>query len=372
MLSVIFIAHQFIKFTMRIMISETTKQNSAVLSAVILLILTVIFSDTVRQSATAAVSNCLNVIIPCIFPVTVLAFLLLDTGFSVKVKHLTDKALKSLAGLSGNCLEGVLLGLTGGYNTAVKSALRLKENNLITAGEAVRLALFFTNPGVSFTVMLAGATLAGALKTGLRLYSETLFLNLLTAFLYNLRLNNTEHIAIRAQNKPIGSAFVGAVDSAASVMLSISFNVVFFSCITSLFEKLIPFDTVTSILRLTGEVSSGVIYSSGKYPFYITAGVLTFGGICIFIQNLGDLKKLKIKPHKFLLLRIFYALSVSVTEYILSKVFPESIYAGIIYPVKFTASNNITGSLALIFLCAVYLVAVRNINNRKIPTKKVH
>ena len=49
--------------------------------------------------------------------------------------------------------------------------------------------------------------------------------------------------------------------------------------------------------------------------------------------------------------------------------FPD---AGVIYPVKFTASNNITGSLALIFLCAVYLIYVRRIKNGKIMTKKVH
>lgn len=372
MLSVIFIAHQFIKFTMRIMITKTAKQNTAVISGVSLLILTVIFSDEVRRSASAAISNCLDVIIPCIFPVTVIAFLLLETGFPVKVKYITDRPLRRLCGLSGNCLEGVLLGLSGGYNTAVKCAVRLKENNLITETEAGRLALFFTNPGVSFTVMLAGAALTGSVRKGLMLYAETVFFNVLTAYLYNKKHNNTRHIDIRVKNRPLGAALVSAVDSASSVALSISFNIIFFSCITGISEELLPFTAVNELLKLTGEVSSAVIYSNGKYPFFITAGALTFGGICIFIQNLGDLKKLGIKPREFLLLRIFYALTVAVTEYILTIVFPESIYTGVIYPVKFTASKNITGSPALIFLCAVYLISVRSIKSGKIMTKKVH
>ncbi len=357
---------------MRILTSKSLKQNTAVAAAVILLVFTVIFSEKVRVSASDAVSNCLTVIIPCIFPVTVISFFILETGIPVKIKYITDKILRNLFGLSGNCLEGVILGLTGGYNTAVKCAVKLKNEKTIKAEQAKRLAIFFTNPGISFTVMLAGTTLSGSLSTGLRLYAETVFLNFLSAYIYNKFNKYADNIQITENNKRISDAFVSAVEAGSSVILSVSFNIIIFSCIVCIIVSLLPFQGINEIIRLLSEVSFAVTYSSSAYPFYITAGILTFGGLCIFIQNLSDLKKLSVKPSSFLLIRIIHSVLITLAEFIFSRLFPESVYTSALYSVKFTASENITGTLALIFLCAVYLISVRNIKRMKFATKKVH
>lgn len=356
---------------MRIVTTKSLKQNTAVICAVLLLDFTVILSDNVRTAAADAVNSCLTVILPCIFPVTVISFFILETGFPLKIKHITDGLLRFLFGLSGNCLEGVILGLSGGYNTAVKCAVRLRENNAISAEQAKKLSLFFTNPGISFTVLLTGSALSGSIAAGFRLYAETVILNLITAYLYNKTKPNKEIIPVTGYSKGISDAFILAVESASKVIISISFNIIFFSCLTSVIAHLLPNSFINEIIRLISEVSSAVIYSSTKYPFYITAGILTFGGICIFIQNLADLKKLGIKPSDFLKIRLLQSSLVTTAEYILSIIFPESTLTAVIYPVKVSASDNAAGTLSLIFLCAVYLIAVKNLTGKRSATKKV-
>ncbi len=365
----IFIVLSFIKFTMKISISDTQKQNIATTAAVILLILTVIFSDNVHLSVTQSIRNCINLIIPCIFPVNVISFFIIETGLPVKMKHIATRLLIPLFGLSGNCLEGILLGLTGGYNSAVKCAVKMKQENTSSDEQTKRIALLFTNPGISFTVLLTGASLSGSLAIGMRIYAETVFYNLLIAYIYNRIYKLSAEEIIFRRKTDITEAFISSVDASSRVIISISFNIVIFSCFISLIENIFP--NISLQLKLISEVSSAVLYSASAFPLCVTAGVLTFGGLCIFIQNLKDLRILKIKPASFLAVRIIHAVFVSATEYVFSLLFPESVAAATYFPVKITASGNITGSLSLIFLCLVFLYSVKNIKRDSRTTKKV-
>ena len=299
-----------------------------------------------------------------------ISFFITEAGLPVKVKSITDKYMRRLFGLSGACLEGVLLGLTGGYNTAVKCAVRLKADYPESVNQAKRVALFFTNPGISFTVLLVGATLSGSLLTGLRIYSEAVFYNLLIAYIYNKFNKLSDEIIVRKSEADISHSFVSAVKSATEVIISVSFNIIFFSCIICIIGNIFKSETIDRILILISEVSSAVIYSSEGCPFYITAGITVFGGICIFIQNLDDLKKLEVRPFHFILIRVIHSFLVGVTEYIYSLFFPDAVYTSAQYRVRLTSSDNASGTAALIFLCIIYLFAVRNIKSKGIRQRK--
>ncbi len=365
----IFIVLTLIKFTMKISVSDTKKQNIATASAVILLILTVIFSDKVQSAVTQSIRNCLNVIIPCVFPVTVISFFIIESGFPVKLRLIASRVMLPLFGLSGNCLEGVLLGLTGGYNTAVKCAVKMKEENTVGEEQTKRIALLFTNPGISFTVLLTGVTLTGSLLTGLRIYAETVFYNILIAYIYNKSHKLTDDKRIIRRKTEITEAFISSVEASSRVIISISFNIIIFSCFICLVDNIFPF--ISLPLKLISEVSTAVLYSASAFPLCVTAGVLTFGGFCIFIQNLKDLRILRVKASSFLAIRIIHAIFVTATEYAFSLLFPESVTTASYFPVKISASDNITGSLSLIFLCLVFLYSVKNIKSLRQPTKKV-
>lgn len=334
-------------------------------------LLTVIYSDSVRKASQDAVSNCLNIIIPSIFPMMALSFFMTEAGFPVKIKSFTNKLLIILFGLNGNCLDAVIPGLTGGYNTAVKCALRLYEGKRIDIEQAKRIALFFTNPGISFTVILTGLTLNGSLITGIRIYLFSVLISIIFAYIYN-RFNRYTAVYPSASGEfNISSAFINAVEKASSGIISISFNIIFFAGMSAVFSRLLPFDIAGLLITLTGEVSSGVIYSSEHFPVYITAGVIAFGGFCIFIQNFKDLKKLEISTLTYFSVRIIYAISAATAEYIFSFLFPSAITTANIVSVRLSSSDGVSGTLALIFLCAVFLVSVQNIKNRSTATKKV-
>lgn len=370
MMTGIFIVPSFIKSTMRIFLTRELKQNIAVISAVSIMLLSILFSENMRTAASLSVSNCLNIVIPSIFPMTVISFFVMETGFSVKLKHLTEKLTIKLFGLSGVSLEGMLLGLTGGYNTAVKCAVILKEKYPDAANQAKRIALFFMNPGISFTTLLAGAYLSGSIKAGIRLYAEAVFYNLFLAFLYNRFSRISDKIIVRTETKSVSDAFVSAVKSASAAIISISFNIIFFSCLVSITGEILPLQASEVILTLLSEVSSGVIFSTENCPFYITAGITAFGGLCIFIQNLEDIKKLGIRPVHFLGVRIIHGFLTGITEYAYSLIFPDAVYSSALITVKFSSSGNPVGTAALLFLCVIYLFAVRSIKSPNLRQRK--
>ncbi len=367
----IFIVPSGIKITMRNFTSALKGSIPVIRTAAAIAVVILITANpqTIKSAALTAASNCLNTIIPCIFPMLTMSFFILESGFPVRLSVFTDGKLKKLFGLSGNCLEGVILGLSGGYNTAVKSAVRLFENKRITREEAKRIALFFSNPGISFAIILTGVTLSGSFITGLRLYIESMAVNILSAFLYNKFNKNTKHISVTASNSSAADALVKAVQSASSAIISISFNIIFFACLTAIICNLIPVSPLNNLITLTAEICNAVIFSVKEYPLFVTSGVLTFGGLCIFIQNLSDIRKLNIKPSVYLITRLLSGIISAVAEFIYSRFFPYSHPASTAFQIKITKESSTAGTLALIFLAAVYLLSVKDIRQKRIYDK---
>ncbi len=362
----IFIVPAYIKISMRNLLFSF-KENFPIIrtaSAVLIIILIISSHEVIKDAAKTAVSNCLDVIIPCIFPILTMSMFILEAGFPVRVLSFTDKTSRNLFGLSGNCAEGIVLGLTGGYNTAVKAAVRLRESGRITDNEGMRIALFFTNPGISFTVLLTGATLSGSFTTGLRLYAEGLTASIISAYIYNILNKNTAFKSLTAENANTSDALISAVRASSSAILSISANIVFFACISAAISAISQTSFLQILISLTGEVCNAVIFSTAKYPLYITSAVLSFGGFCIFIQNLPDIKKLGIHPSHYIFLRFLQASICFAQEFIYSRIFPYSEYAGVVYGLKIAEKNSTAGSIALIFLSVVYLVSVKDLKQK--------
>ncbi len=361
----IFIVPEDIKITMRNFYVKIKNTPTAITSlfAVFIAFALMVFSETAKSAASAAVYNCLNIVIPCIFPMLTISFFILETGLPVKLKHFTNKPLNILFGLSGNCTEAVFLGLTGGYNTAIKAAVRLKEDGAVTDEQAKRITLFFTNAGISFTVMLAGTSLTGSTVFGTRIYVVSILTNFITAYIYNLCNKNTNNCTITARHTKTAVAFTKAVSSSSTAIISICFSVILFAVLTQLINSLMPFSGINKLITITGEVTSAVIFSSRNLPSYVTAGIITFGGICIFIQNLPDLIKLKISPAQFISVRILNSIISFASEYLISIFFPVSQCTSVLYNGFAVRTGSISGSAALIFLCVVYLISVKNIKS---------
>ena len=175
-----FIEQNDINFTMKKKIAFTQEvKNAVVIIFLFICIITAITaSKQIKTAVLQAVSNCLNIIVPCLFPMLFFSFFILEAGFPKRLKDKISPLLNFLFGVSGDSLECIILGLFSGYNMAVKSAVNANKKGKITSEEAKRIALFFTNAGVSFSVLITGNVIYNDTDTGIRLPDSSILTTL--------------------------------------------------------------------------------------------------------------------------------------------------------------------------------------------------
>ncbi|MBR3768408.1 MAG: hypothetical protein IKL10_09265 [Clostridia bacterium] len=299
----------------------------------------------------------------------IISYYLLNSGFSDKTRKRLHKYLLRLFGLSGNCSEAVIIGLTGGYNTAIKSAVKLSEDGKISKTEAKRLALFFTCPGLSFCINVTGIAVYSNIKVGVQLFISNILTCVIFGFLYNLRnKNNNQYIEANTQKQ--SSPFVMSVASASSSIISVcSWIILFSAAISGLSAVFGNIKILNTFFSLFGEISGAVIFASENFSFAITAFCLNFGGFCIFLQQLPDITALEIKPRNYLIIRLFQAAVCAGIQQLISFLFPifVSVYSE---PIRIKLfSSSAVGSFTLLLLSIVLIVSVRDNLTDKKPTQ---
>ncbi len=321
-----------------------------------------IFSEKdIKEACIKSIYNCIEIIIPSVFPMIFLASFITGTGFSQQLKARLHKPMSFLFGIDGGCLEAMLTGLTGGYNVALKTACVLYEKGKTSAEAARRCALFFTSPGLAFTVAVTGISLYNDFNTGIRFYIITTAVSLLTSIIYNIKHRNFTGFTGYSKNERISEIFISSVSSSSNAVISICFSIVLFAAFTQLLYSVIPIKPVCDIIRLLAEVSSAIIFSSSAYPTSVTLFCLTFAGLCIFIQSLPDLKKLDIKPSQYLKVRFIQASLCGAAEFIYTRLFPSSV-AVVAHNITLSSHKGTAfGSVTLIFMCLIFLWEVKSI-----------
>ena len=324
-------------------------------------ILLVVFSDEIKEEIISAVHSCVNVIIPCVFPMLFISCFLTEYGFSDGLKRKAEKITKRLFGLSGACLEAMVTGLTTGYVSAVKGAEILYKNNKISSAEAKRLALFFSNPGISFTVIFFGGMLCNSVFYGIKLYFISASVNVLSAAVYNLINKNTSFCRYEKKKNSALSSFTKACEISSASIIRICFSIIIFSAIQVILTRLADATPLSVLIKLAGEVSSAIIYSTENYSVVVSFFVLQYGGFCILLQVTEGLKNIEIKPSAYLIIRLILSFTSSAFLYVLSPVFPLPVICITDKTVISFSTNSLTGIFSLLLLCFVYLYSVRGI-----------
>ena len=320
-----------------------------------------IFSAQIGNAISQSIENCLEIIIPGIFPMMFITTFITKTGFSQSIHKRLHKLLSALFGTEGTSVEAIITGLTGGYNIAVSSACNLLERGIISATSARRIALYFTNPGIAFTVNVTGIALFNNVKTGIRFYLISATVCTVTAFINNAKHKNSCAVKTSENKESLSQNFVNSVLFSSQGIINICFSMILFSAFGAIVTNIIPIKALSGLFIALSEVSSGVIYSTENYPAYITLFVLVFGGFCVYIQNISLLEKLHIGFKDYFSVRLLQASLCTLVEYIFCKLSPETVS---------TAANNVIlaphkssslGSAALIFLCIIFMIEVRRL-----------
>ena len=235
------------------------------------------------EAVRRGIELCLASVIPALFPFFVVSSLLVSLGAG-RAARILERPFRALFRCGGAGAAAFLLGMLGGYPVGAATVASLVRQGDVSPAEGRRLLAFCSNAGPSFIIGVAGLTVFGSARTGAYLYLIHITAAMAAGFLLRGRRAVTGGTYHPPARSGLISAFLSAVQGAASAMGRVCAFVVFFLVLLSLAE------TVTGALPPWAagflELTNGVLRLSPTPTGFITAATLLgWGGLSVHCQT---------------------------------------------------------------------------------------
>lgn len=232
----------------------------------------VIYPDTVIDSAGKALSTCLNVLFPSLFPFFVLSRIFIKSGGAVILGRLLNPVMYPIFGISGNGASAFILGIISGYPVGAKTAIDLYRQSALTKKEAENLICFCNNSGPLFIIGALGVGMLSSKEAGIFLY----IIHIMSSITLGIFLRFTlpkENKRSKALIKPQREAniFTSAVEDSMASVINVFAYVIFFAVMMDIAETAKIFSPISRALENLGiiGISNPLICS----VFEMTTGI---------------------------------------------------------------------------------------------------
>ena len=250
-------------------------------------------SDQVRAVMQEGLALCARSVIPSLFPFMVVTSLLLSLGLGELAAPWLAGLMEPLFRVPGAGSAALLLGLVGGYPIGAQTAAELYRDGLVSREEAERILAFCNNSNPVFLISVLGAGVFGSVRAGVWIWLIHVFSALLTGLAF--RGTGAGARPSRTADRPVFRAmglipaFVGAVRSSVSGMLSVCGFVAFFYVLAhplaALGGRLGP-----CLVGITELFSLTPLLTPDRFGFILAAGAAGWGGISVLCQTLAVLE----------------------------------------------------------------------------------
>ena len=328
-----------------------------------------VFSAQTRSAVSAAISDCLEIIVPSLFAFSALAFYLQKSGlYKTALKPLT-LPLSKLMRIDEELCGIFILANIGGFPVGASLLSALVSENRLSKKDAERFMCCCFGSGPSFIIGMVGKTVFNSLEAGAALFASCFLSSLILAAAMRL---SGEFSLKKADFRYNFSAkcFINSVSSAAKAMFSVCTMIVIFSVIAAALRTIGTEKLFERLFAVFGENSSAIFpailevtrikeLSAGKFAMPVCAALLSFGGVCVALQITAIVGG-KFNLGKFLLSRIPAAALSACFAAIFSKIIPkisEQTLAGNVFVQPF--SGNAALSLCLLAMCGILLSGER-------------
>lgn len=247
----------------------------------------------VRDVMQEALRLCARSVIPSLFPFMVVTSVLLSLGFGELAAPWLAGLMEPLFRVPGAGSAALLLGLVGGYPIGAQTAAELYRDGLVSREEAERILAFCNNSNPVFLISVLGAGVFGSVRAGVWIWLIHVFSALLTGLAF--RGTGAGARPSRTADRPVFRAmglipaFVGAVRSSVSGMLSVCGFVAFFYVLAhplaALGGRLGP-----CLVGITELFSLTPLLTPDRFGFILAAGAAGWGGISVLCQTLAVLE----------------------------------------------------------------------------------
>lgn len=306
---------------------------------------------------------CSSVIIPALFPFTVIALFFQKSGGLSVVGELLNAISVKLFKISGKNFTIVLISLLGGYPIGAKMINEFYKTKEISKQNAKNLLKVCVNPSPAFYISVIGYSLSGSKQIGVFLFVSNIVACFFLLFLN--RFSHKKQNTITPNNPFIKSSlsdsFVESVTDASKTIIYICGWVVFFSCLSAMLKKVITHSILSAYITAFLEISFGSVeICKIGVPFYIIAFLLSFGGLSTICQVKQAASTLNPSILTLVCHRIIHSITSGLVAFILFEIFPPT--ASVIsnsVEIKFDGFPLFFPSLALLLMAVVFLAYLK-------------
>ncbi|MCM1314473.1 MAG: hypothetical protein NC040_05780 [Muribaculaceae bacterium] len=306
-------------------------------------------TDITNISIYNAVERCINIIIPSLYAMMVIAPLLIRSGIIDSISRFTGKAGKFLFGMDNIVFPVFMFSMIAGYPTGVKMLSSAYEKGLIDKHRAEIFCGVCFGAGTAFISGCVTGQLYGNKSAGNLILISTIIADIIFAFIISFFMRKKCILKKQKNNIKITSDMLTeCVTNGGNSIINICFMVMIFAVITAVLDytgiisaagKIISEITNLSvedskqIIRAVTDVTAVNEFSHGNYELlpYLSA-LISFGGICVIFQISAISGGLSLKP------LIIERIIISVMSFIICRILSPVFLSG---ETIFTSSVNI-------------------------------
>ncbi len=250
----------------------------------------IFMKDSATEGALNGLRLCGNVVLPAIFPFTVLTKFFFSSGMCDRISEWLRKPFGYVFGVSGESASVILLSLVGGYPVCTSLATELYTENKISRTEAEALIAYTNNATPSFIIGYIGCSVLQNRAKGILMYVCIISSALLYGVLTSKKLRIHRRAAILPPlGKNISECFVNSVVASCRSTVNVCGFIIVFSVIASA-VKLLPCP-ISALLLLLCELTVGVesctamsVFFSQRVLFSLVCSFVSLSGLCVLFQ----------------------------------------------------------------------------------------
>lgn len=256
------------------------------IAASIAMLVLILDSPTALSAMQSGIEVCLQSVIPSLFPFFVLSILLTSGLTGRQLPFL--RPLAKITGIPAGSESILLTGLLGGYPVGAQSVSTAHAMGALTDREAERMTIFCNNPGPAF---LFGIT--AALMPDGRFAWLLWLIQIPSALMTGLVLpgKSSRKVTLPPSAQP---TLTQALTASIRIMASVCGWVVLFRIVVAFLQRwifwLFPMPVqalLTGLLELTNGCFALKSVENTGLRFLLCAGMLSFGGLCVWLQTLS-------------------------------------------------------------------------------------
>ena len=306
-------------------------------------------------------------VVPSLFPFFVATELLLHTSLIPFLGRLLNKFMKPIFNISGSGSFCFIMGLISCYPVGAKIASEFRKQNICSKAECERLLSFTNNSGPLFIVGTVGISMFGNTLIGLLLLITHILASICVGIIFRYwkrdkNINNTYQFNPKSSNSNtnntntssneqvtvsnLGKILAESITSSTNTILMIGGFIVIFSSLISILNssgifnllslffspilKLFNINSSFCISLLTGllEITNGIKQIASiqikaiSLNVILTAFLLGFGGISVFLQVFSITSKTDLSIKPYLYGKIIHGILAAIFTFIAIKCFP--------------------------------------------------